>query len=209
MRLTTLYRHNPYSRLASSGSRPATVRARSTMTLACFQVASSCILPSIITAPLPSGIASRMRSAKAHFRRVRAEHALGDADLGRVQRPGAGAAEQEGVAELGFAGLRRPKNHRTVRRRPSGRWRRTRRPSWRWCSARGPAARLRGSRPSTGSERTLYSGWPPPTRVVFIARDAARSAGPRLIPCIRGATAVRWRRRSSRPLQFPGWRGSG
>ncbi len=35
------------------------------MTLACFQVASSCILPSIITAPLPSGMASRMRLAKA------------------------------------------------------------------------------------------------------------------------------------------------
>ena len=39
--------------------------ARSTTTLACFQVASSCILPSIITAPLPSGIASRIFFAKA------------------------------------------------------------------------------------------------------------------------------------------------
>jgi hypothetical protein len=36
------------------------------------------------------------------------------------------------------------------------------------------------------SASTLYSGWPPPTRVVFIAREAARSAGPRLMPCMRG-----------------------
>ena len=35
------------------------------MTRACFQVASSCILPSSITAPVPSGIASTMRAAKA------------------------------------------------------------------------------------------------------------------------------------------------
>src|SRR5271166_5469811 len=35
------------------------------MTFACFQVASSCILPSIITAPEPSGIAVRILRAKA------------------------------------------------------------------------------------------------------------------------------------------------
>ena len=34
-----------------AGSLLATMRARSTTTLACFQVASSCILPSIMTAP--------------------------------------------------------------------------------------------------------------------------------------------------------------
>ncbi len=43
----------------------ATSLARFTITLACFQVASSCILPSSITAPVPSGIASRIRRAKA------------------------------------------------------------------------------------------------------------------------------------------------
>src|SRR5215813_7220075 len=43
----------------------ATRSSKSTMTLACFQVASSCIFPSTITAPVPSGIASRMRLAKA------------------------------------------------------------------------------------------------------------------------------------------------
>ncbi len=35
------------------------------MTRACFQVASSCILPSIMTAPDPSGIAARILRAKA------------------------------------------------------------------------------------------------------------------------------------------------
>jgi len=51
------------------------------------------------------------------------------------------------------------------------------------------AGRSASSAPASAS--TLYSGWPPPTRVVFIARDAARSAGPRLMPCMRGeATAI-------------------
>ncbi len=48
-----------------AGSLLATMRARSTTTLACFQVASSCILPSIMTAPLPSGIAARIFFANA------------------------------------------------------------------------------------------------------------------------------------------------
>ena len=74
------------------------------MTLACFQVASSCILPSIMTAPVPSGMASRMRLANATSFGVRREHALGDVDLRGVQRPGAEAALQEGVAELRLAG---------------------------------------------------------------------------------------------------------
>ena len=43
----------------------ATSLARSRMTLACFQVASSCILPSIMAAPVPSGMASTMRLANA------------------------------------------------------------------------------------------------------------------------------------------------
>ena len=44
-------------------SPPSLVRSR--ITFACFQVASSCILPSIIAAPVPSGIAARMRLANA------------------------------------------------------------------------------------------------------------------------------------------------
>jgi hypothetical protein len=36
----------------------------------------------------------------------------------------------------------------------------------------------------------LYAGWPPPTLVVFIRLEAARSAGPRLMPCIRGLAAA-------------------
>src|SRR5438105_1644365 len=44
-------------------SLAATMVARSTRTLACFQVASSCILPSIMTAPAPSGMAAKIFSA--------------------------------------------------------------------------------------------------------------------------------------------------
>src|SRR5262249_8489465 len=43
---------------ASSGSFFASISARLTITLHCFQVASSCILPSIMWTPRPSGIAS-------------------------------------------------------------------------------------------------------------------------------------------------------
>jgi hypothetical protein len=39
---------------------------------------------------------------------------------------------------------------------------------------------------ATASSITLYIGWPPPTRVVFMARLAARSAGPSEMPCMRG-----------------------
>src|ERR1700680_2126823 len=56
--------HSPYL-TAIPGSFAATSRAKSTSTLACFQVASSCILPSIITAPEPSGMASMIFLAKA------------------------------------------------------------------------------------------------------------------------------------------------
>ena len=76
------------------------------MTRACFQVASSCILPSIMTAPDPSGIAARIFACEGDFGRIGREHRLGDRDLARMQRPGAGAAEQEGVAELRLAGGR-------------------------------------------------------------------------------------------------------
>src|SRR6202008_3996495 len=60
--LSTVY--TPYLSFISA-SLPATMRARSTTTLACFQVASSCILPSIMTAPVPSGIAARIFFANA------------------------------------------------------------------------------------------------------------------------------------------------
>ncbi len=40
---------------------------------------------------------------EGHFLLVGREDALGDVDLARVQRPGAEAALDEGVAELGFA----------------------------------------------------------------------------------------------------------
>src|SRR5207247_4315920 len=56
--------HKPY-RAPIWGSLAATSRARLISTLACFQVASSCILPSIIAAPVPSGMASIIFLAKA------------------------------------------------------------------------------------------------------------------------------------------------
>src|SRR5580765_3662000 len=56
------FSHTPY-RAAIAGSLVATSFARSRRTLACFQVASSCIFPSIITAPVPSGIAAKIFSA--------------------------------------------------------------------------------------------------------------------------------------------------
>ena len=58
------FRYKPY-RAAMVGSLAATRRARSTRTLACFQVASSCIFPSIMTAPLPSGMPLRILWANA------------------------------------------------------------------------------------------------------------------------------------------------
>ena len=49
----------------------ASISARSTMTLDCFQVASSCILPSSMCTPGPSGIASRTLRARTSLRRGR------------------------------------------------------------------------------------------------------------------------------------------
>src|SRR5437763_5809930 len=56
-RLVLVEPHRSYA-FASSGSFSASISARETMTLDCFQVASSCILPSIMCTPRPSGIAS-------------------------------------------------------------------------------------------------------------------------------------------------------
>ena len=58
-------RHRWYEAAAIAGSFAATCFARSTITLACFQVASSCILPSIITAPRPSSPISSTIEASA------------------------------------------------------------------------------------------------------------------------------------------------
>ena len=89
--------------LSYAGSFFGGISARLTITLHCFQVASSCILPSIMCTPR---------------RRDRLDDLLGEGDLvgsgretfaiaiwPRVQRPGADAAEQEGGAELRLAAL--------------------------------------------------------------------------------------------------------
>src|SRR5436305_96774 len=55
---------NPYAS-ARSGSFSASISASETITLHCFQVASSCILPSIMCTPRPSGIASSTFFAKS------------------------------------------------------------------------------------------------------------------------------------------------
>ena len=59
-----------------------------------------------MTAPAPSGIAATIFLANATSAGIGREHRLGDGDLRWVQRPGAGAAHQEGVAELRLAGGR-------------------------------------------------------------------------------------------------------
>src|SRR5262249_10835866 len=53
----------PYA-VFSSGSLAASIWATFTITLHCFQVASSCILPSIMWTPRPSGMASSTFFAK-------------------------------------------------------------------------------------------------------------------------------------------------
>ena len=93
-------------RAASSGSFAASILARLTITLHCFQVASSCILPSSIRTPRPSGIASSTFFANSDLLDRRAEDLLRDRDLARVQRPGADAAEEERGAELVLAAER-------------------------------------------------------------------------------------------------------
>ena len=75
--------------------------ASSTITLHCFQVASSHLAVDHVDAAL-SGIA-RSPSWRRPPRPGRREDLLGDLDLDRMQRPGAHAAEQEGGAELGPA----------------------------------------------------------------------------------------------------------
>ena len=73
------------------------------MTLHCFQVASSCILPSSMCTPRPSGIASITRLAKRTSSGSGEKTRLRDLDLARVQRPRADAAHQERRAELRLA----------------------------------------------------------------------------------------------------------
>ena len=96
--------YSPYA-ARSSGSFSASISARPTITLHCFQVASSCILPSSMWTPRPSGIASITLLGEPDLLRVGREDALGDLDLARVQRPGADAAHQERGAELRLAAL--------------------------------------------------------------------------------------------------------
>ena len=74
------------------------------MTRHCLRLASSSILPSSITAPVPSPMASIDPAGVRDVLGARAEDLLGDRDLHGVQRPGADAAEEEGVAELVLAG---------------------------------------------------------------------------------------------------------
>ena len=83
----------------------ATSSARSTMTLACFQVASSCILPSIMTAPVPSGIASRIFGER-DLRRVGANTLLAMSICVGCSDQAPTQPMQEGVAELRLAGGR-------------------------------------------------------------------------------------------------------
>src|SRR3954453_17299318 len=93
------------------------------MTRHCFHVASSCILPSIMCTPRPSGMASITFRANAtssgsggqtffaaavwtgggHPGRAGREHLLRDVALNGVQRPRADAAQEERGAELGLA----------------------------------------------------------------------------------------------------------
>ena len=104
-----------------------------------------------------------------------------------MQRPGAGAAHQEGVAKLRLAGLRVGEvAERAVERLDAGRGAGVDHLGERVVPEILLERGARRRRSASASASTLYSGWPPPTRVVFMAREAARSAGPRLMPCMRG-----------------------
>src|SRR5689334_18116101 len=95
---------NSYS-CFSSGSFSASIFARFTMTRHCFHVASSCILPSSMRTPRPSGsLEDALR--ELHLLRRRAEDLLRDRHLARMQRPRADAAEEERGAELVLAAER-------------------------------------------------------------------------------------------------------
>ena len=80
----------------------ASISASSTITLHCFQVASSCILPSIVHAAAVGDRVDHLLR-EAHLVRVGAEDPLCNLDLDRVKRPGADAAEQERGPELRLA----------------------------------------------------------------------------------------------------------
>ena len=174
-------------RAAMSGSLAATRRARSTSTLACFQVASSCILPSIMTAPVPSGMASTicLANATSAGSGENTRLAIGIWVGCSVQAPAQpirnalrncasqasriGEVAERPVERLDAAG-RAGVDHLGDGVVPE------------ILLERGALAAFRPRhRPAP-----CNPGWPPPTRVVFMAREAARSAGPRLMPCMRG-----------------------
>ncbi len=134
------------------GPSAASISARSTITLHCFQVASSCILPSIMCTPRPSGIASitffakRTSSGSGLNTRLAISICRGCSD----QAPD--AAHQEGGAELGLAAdVVADVAERPVEGEDPGRGAgvdHARRSS----SARGPAGRsARGASGSSGS----------------------------------------------------------
>ena len=177
----------------------------------CFTEASSSIFPSSSTAPVPSPIAATTRRAWATSSGGGLNTRLAISICAGWRAPRADAAEQVGVAELVLAGQRvgdvseRPVD--TAARRRA----RRRRPCGRSCSATGPAdgwaagrpgrqGRDPGARGSRGDRR--------PTRVVFIRRLAARSAGPRHRPCIRG-DAAQMASTLATPRPSRGWRGRG
>ena len=152
---------------------------------ALLEVASSSILPSSMTAPVPSPIASLTRRACATSSAL-GQNTLGDGDLAgcRVHVP---TQPSRKALRTGPRTRRRRRCRRTGRSRGRCRASRRRRPCARSCSATGPAGRwpiavdvaaagpaARGSR---GARRHAHRLHP---------RSAARSAGPRLMPCIRG-----------------------
>ena len=75
------------------------------MTLDCFQVASSCILPSIMCTPRAVRDRLEHPPREGDLVGLGGEDLLGHRDLARVQRPGADAAHQVRAAELGLAAL--------------------------------------------------------------------------------------------------------
>ena len=91
--------------LARPGSLAASASASSTMTRHCLTDASSSIFPSIMRAPVPSPMAAMTRRAWRTSSGA-ARTPGGRCRSGRVEAPGAHAAEQEGVAELVLAGRR-------------------------------------------------------------------------------------------------------
>jgi len=143
-----------------------------------------------------------------HLVGVRAEHPSWRSQSARVQRPGAHAAEQERGAELGLEPRVSRMSRRARRRGDPRRGAGIDHPGDRVVPGillgAGPG-RPRGS-PGPGPRSPGSPGARPPTRVVFIRRDAARSAGPKLIPCIRGlAVAISSRLTTPSPVSRIAW----